>query len=304
MSCTEDEEVTISKVNANFTSTSVGISEAISSADIQVQFSRTIDEDITVQIQVAATLEYGADKDYFTTPALIDDLITLSAPAGTQSVSFSVSAGEALNISEDRTLIFSLISAGSVDYTVGAEATVAVVFSENFLATSGIMELDAGGADFTKQAFMDLSKGLQLTYDKYSWDLGLYSDEGFNVVLNAPAYVMARKLDKSDMASVTAEDTAGFAGQMVIPQFDPSIGSSAWVDTPDGNLTTTAFGEISAIDSENSVYIIKRDGESRNWKKVRVLRSGTGYTLQYANISSSTFQSMEVPKMIHTISFQ
>ena len=78
------------------------------------------------------------------------------------------------------------------------------------------------------------------------------------------------------------------------PNFDASIGSINWTDTPDGALKTTAFGEIASADSENKVFIIKRD--AGNWKKVRVLRSGEGYELQHADIGATDFETLEIAK--------
>ena len=104
-------------------------------------------------------------------------------------------------------------------------------------------------------------------------------------------------IDKNDLNEVTAEDTLNFGYEMTIPppNFDPTIGSAAWVDTPDGSLETTAFGEISSTDSENKVFIIKRDND-QPWKKVRILQNGDGYTIQYANISSTSFETAQIDK--------
>jgi len=79
-------------------------------------------------------------------------------------------------------------------------------------------------------------------------------------------------------------------------------GSLSWVDDPTGDLTKTAIASVSATASENKVYIINRGagvgnpGAARGWKKVRVLRNGTGYTLQHADIAAANFSEIQIAR--------
>lgn len=296
-SCDDDDPVEeLPAINANFTSTEGGISESATEVTVEITFSRPIEVESSLSLQVSGDLAYGENADYFTTPAMTEGVLTLTLQVGDETASFKVSSGAGLNIAADAVMTFTLLTPEDELLTTGTNTAFSLSFSENFLATSGTIELNAGGENFTQQAFVDLSKNTQTTYTKHLWDLAFSNSSGFYVKLNAPDYVMARKLDVNDLLSVTAEDTITFAWQMTVPQFDPSLGSNTWVDTPDGNLETSAFGAISSTDSENQVFIIKRDGDGRNWKKVRVLQSAGGYSLQYADINATTFETLEIAK--------
>jgi len=293
VACGDDDEP--QPITVNFTNLETGISSSSNSAEVSITFSRAASSDGEIVLSISGDLTYGEGADFFTTPTAVDNAITLTYESGDESVSFTVTAGEGLNIEEDKTITVSLDDTGS-NFVVGDNASVDVVFSENFIAPSGAVSLDAGGENFTKQAFVDLSKLTQTTVDKYSWDLGFYNESGeFYVQLNAAGKVMARMLDKNDLDQVSASDTTGFGATMTVPNYT-NPDAAGWVDTSDGNLTTSAFGEISATDADNKVFIVKRDGEDRNWKKVRVLRNGESYTVQYADIDASSFSSTDISK--------
>ncbi len=293
--CSDDDEP--QPFTVNFTNLEAGISSSSPSAEVGITFSRGTPATGTIELSLSTNnLTYGSTADFFTTPEAVDNVISLSYDAGAESVSFTVTQGEGLNIQQDETIAITLTESAG-DFIVGENTAISITFSENFIARSGTIELNGGGEAYPNQTFVDLSKLEQTTVDKHSWDLGFYTASGeHRVILNGSANVMVRPLDKFDLTEVTAEDTSGFAGQMVIPQFDPSVGSIAWVDSPDGDLTNTAIGDISATDSENAVFIVKRDGEGRNWKKVRVLRNMDNYSIQYGDIDATSISTTEITK--------
>lgn len=294
ISC-DDEDPAPAPISVNFASTEAGISSTNPSAEISVVFSRETEAAGSISLTVdAGSLTYGEDAGFYT------DLngsasLTLEYAAGVESVSFTVLAGSALNISQDETITLTIAEVDE-SLQIGQNATLTVTFGENFVAQSGTVTLDAGGSEFPKQTYWDISKGLQFNYDKYTWDLGFYSGSENHVVLNNAAHVMARPLDKTDLANVTAEDTVGFASVVSVPNYNPSSGASAWIDDHTGDLSATAFGEIASSKAEAKVFIVKRDGEGRNWKKVKVFATGSGYTIEYADISSSDVNTTEISK--------
>jgi hypothetical protein len=291
MSCGEDEPA---PYTVNFTNTEVGFGTSDTAIDVEITFSRAADNDGTLSLTISSgNLSYGEDQDYYTAPAATDGTVVIPFAAGDEGISFSVLAGSGLNIRQDESIEFTL-DAGTEDYVLGENVAVAVLFSENFVAPSGIIELNAGGADFPNQAYVDLSKLEQTSISKYSWDLGFYSGDADHVIVNSGGYVMARPLEKTDLSEVTAADTAGFGGSMIVSNYyDPS--ASAWIDDQSGDLEATAFGAI-ADEASAVAYIIKRDGDGRNWKKVRVYASTAGYTIEYADIDSDTFETAEISK--------
>ena len=293
-SCDDDDDV--QPFSVNFSTSEAGISGTALQTEVTITFSRPSDVDGTLNLTVnTAGLTYGEDQDFFTTPAMTTNQLSLPFSSGDQSVTFLVHAGTALDRDEDQNITFSLNEITGGGFVLGNNDEITVLFADDFLSPGGSVQLNAGGENFTQVAFYDLSRAEQTNTGTYSWDLGFYNEPGeFSVVLNSSAFTMARALDKTDLATVTPEDTATFASTMVVG-FLSSPEAVAWVDHPGGDLSKTAFGEISATGSENRVFIVKRDG-NRNWKKVRVLRNGDSYTLQYADIASTSFETAEITK--------
>lgn len=294
-SCDDNETVNV-PMSLNFTNTEVAVSSSDNEVEVGVTLSRDAENDGVMVLNLeSSALTYGEDADYYTVPAAVDGSLSLPYQVGDAEASFMVHAGSGLNIEEDRTIVLTLQVNDSDDVAVGDSNTATVTFTENFIAPSGTIEFN-GGDGFPNQAFVDLSKLRQTTVDKYTWDLGFYNADGeYNVILNSSAHVMARALDAQDIDQVSAADTTGYAADMRVPNTS-NPASAAWIDNHTGDLSETAFGEISSTDEDNKVFIIKRDGEGRNWKKVRVLVDGENYTLQYADISATTHTSVTITK--------
>jgi len=289
MSCNEDED--IAPITINFTNTELGLTE---SAEVGITFSRPADKAGSLTVEVTSSLQYGEEADYYTDPAMSGNQLVLNYDQGAESLSFMVYAGSSLNISQDESIMMTVRDTDGFVLGDGVSATITV--AENFVAPSGTMEINGGGEDFPNQVFIDLSKLSQKTVDKYTWDLGLYTQtDQHSVILNSSAAVMARPLDKTDIDAVVPGDTLGFAAKMYVSNYNDTE-ASGWIDHQNGDLTQTAFGDISATASENKVFIIKRDGDGRNWKKVRILQDGEDYTLQYADISATTHQETTITR--------
>ena len=294
VSCNEDDPIPV-PIQVNFSSTELGISESNPFVLVEIVFSRTTESSGELVIEISEDkLIQGATADFFTDLSG-ENATSLTYSKGVESVAFSVLAGTGLNIEQDESITLTISQVGE-NQIVGENAELIITFGENFIAESGQATLDAGGTDFTQQAYFDFSKNSQTAVDKYSWDLGFYSGSENRVTVNNSANVMARALDVTDLAAVSAEDTLGFSAVMSVPNYDPSAGASVWIDDQSGDLSLTAFGEISATSDDAKVFIIKRDGEDRNWKKVRVYSTESGYTLEYADIDSEEFNTAEISK--------
>lgn len=167
------------------------------------------------------------------------------------------------------------------------------------LTLNGLIAAEAGSAA-GNSVYVDFSGDKQASVARDSWDLGFYSGADFKVILNSTNGASALLINKTDLNAVTFTD------------FDPNAlkvgqgqGSFAIVD--DGRekniLNKTAIAVISSTDAENKVYIINRKGGSGtvlandDLYKIRVIRKGTtGYTLQYAKVSETTFKTLDVTK--------
>ena len=147
--------------------------------------------------------------------------------------------------------------------------------------------------------YLDLSNDKTNAVLRSGWDLGFYSGADFRVILNNTSSAAAKVLNKYDLGDVTAADTVGIT--LAISQTDPQPEDLQFFDDLHGDLNKTAIPAVSGTASSNPVIILNRGtgGGSiaeRPWIKLRVLRNGNGYTIQYAGILETTFQSMEVPK--------
>ena len=288
----EDDDAAAVPISLTFTNNELGLTESV---EVGISFSRPAESDGSLTLGVSeTTLNYGSDADYYTTPEMVNNEIIVTYQAGDESTSLTVFAGSALNISQDETITITLINSDEFDLGTNTSATITV--AENFVASSGLIEIDGGGSEFPNQSYIDLSKLKQTTVDKYTWDLGFATTIGaHNIILNGSASVMARPLTETDIDAVTAADTAGFAAKMYISNYVDTE-ATGWIDHQDGDLSKTAFGTISAMDNENVVFIVKRDGQDRNWKKVRILQSGENYIIQYADINATTHIETTISK--------
>lgn len=179
-------------------------------------------------------------------------------------------------------------------------------------STGEILQPTVGGPNQPNHVFVDLSAEGSTAVRRDSWDFGFATGSEFRVILNGSIKMAAKKLETSDITlPQTADENVG-VGQGTFPA------SNGYVDNPTGIFTGTGAGEgsaiaeISATDADNKVYLVNlghaistevpgngsaaTDGASRGWRKVRVLRSGNGYKIQYAALDATTFTEKTVEK--------
>jgi hypothetical protein len=285
-----------------FTSDAQGITESETSITIKVKLSRGTEKDIPVTINLAPQASiYGTE--FTTTPAATSGSITITVPSGNNESSFTVDKVPGVLFDGDEKIVFDLYSSGS-PILIGTTKQLTLSFAELVAANSSYV-VDGGGATYPNKVFIDLSANRQTPVLRTNWDLGFYSGDAtdFKIRLNSSTGIMVKQIDKNDLTQVTATDTIGFSSDVAYSPFAPEVHQMAYVDYPDGDLNKTAIGLISATATDNKVFIVNRgsgigtSAPARGWKKIRVLRNATGgYTLQHADIASSTFSSIEIPK--------
>jgi hypothetical protein len=298
-----DDEPALPDNLINFPSAQQSITEDESELDVVLSFSRALDvatADIAVELS-GENIAYGTK--FTTTPAASNNVIALAVAEGAEQASFTVSKVDGALFDGDEVITFTL-STSSDRLLPGTTATMTLSFAE-ILATQGQIVIEGGGATYPNKVFIDLSANRQTAVNRDSWDLGFYSGADFKVILNSSVTMFAQALEKTDLAEVTASDTIGFAAAMSINAF--STAAFGWIDDPSGDLDKTAIAEISATADENVVYIINRGeapaaaagavGESRGWKKIKITQTAEGYLLQYADISATTFEEIEIDKV-------
>lgn len=278
-----------------------GISENENSIVVKVKLSRGTTTDIPVTVHFTTQgLTYGTD--FVTAPAATGGSLTFTIPSGNNEGSFTVSKVQGALFDGDEKAVFELYSSGS-PILIGVGKQFTLDFKE-LIASNSTLSINGGGTLFPNRVFIDLSANRQTPVLRTGWDLGFYTDaDDFKVILNSAVGMMAKQINKNDLAQVNATDTLGFGIDVAYSQFDPQPTQLPYVDYPNGDLSRTAIGQVAASAADNKVFIINRGSgigspaPIRGWKKIRVIRNASGgYTLQYADIAATTFTSVDIPK--------
>lgn len=291
-----------------FQSDAVGFAANEQEINLNLTLSRIVDEGTPVTLALELTdLAYGTD--FTTEPAAVNNTLTLSVVNQATTLTFKVKKNTNVVLDGDEKAKFTIESAGD-DLIIGAKDSVIVSFAE-IVSTQATMDPNVGGALQPNRVFIDLSANRQTARNRGEWDLGLYTVSGqYRVILNSSTGMLAYPLTKTTLTEVVAADTVGLGARVDTDAIFTAINSPtppswvttsvAWMDNPTGDITKTAFAEVAASEADNKVYIVNRgknpDGTRRGWKKVRVIRNGTGYTVQHADISASTFQTIQVTR--------
>lgn len=155
----------------------------------------------------------------------------------------------------------------------------------------------AGGANAVNSVYIGFVADRQDTVKRAAWDLGFYCGTDFRVIINNTTAASAKATTKTDLAAITTADTAGFADELMLGN---GFGTMDIIDNVDGDLTKTVFSPVSANDADNKVYIISPSNgfisAAKDWYKVRVIRNGGGYRVQFAKLSETTIKTIDVSK--------
>jgi len=192
---------------------------------------------------------------------------------------------------------------------IGSQKTFTLSFSE-IIATSATMQINGGGTNAQNRVFIDLSGNLQTPVARETWDFAFSSKaDEFRIYLNSANKMLAHPVDKNDLTEVGSADVADFIENLdynavfaALTQETPPdwvYTSFEWVDNPT-DPTVTAIAEADADEDNNLVYIINRGYNSSNtalgFVKIRVIRDGSNFKLQFADIDSETFETINVTK--------
>lgn len=304
VSCSDDEPP-LPDNQASFSASELGFSDEDSEATITINLTRAADEDKNLTVSFVPTgVTYGTE--FTTTPVATANSFTLTIPAGATEASFKVTKAEGIFLEGDESILFTIQSVEE-PFVLKDAITVKLSFSQ-IVSEGGALQLQGliaaeAGSSAGNAVFVDFSANLQKPVARNSWDLGFHAGDDYRVILNNFTAASAKMVNKTDMnavtsADVTANDLAiGFAS-----------GSFSAYDSINGDLEYTAISEVSATDAENKVWVINRAGgsgaaqASTEWYKIRVLRNGTGYTLQYAQVNATVFNTITIEKN-HSLNF-
>ncbi|SHM16265.1 HmuY family protein [Flavobacterium chilense] len=296
--CSSDDEVAQANAVA-FASTSLNLSAE--STPIEIKFASPTTAAGTLTLTYTETAVANG-TDYSTTPAVAANKVIVPFEKNVSSVSFTFKKLKEAIEGEVKNVVFT-ISNVSINSVISENKSIQVNFNET-ASLGNALAPAVGGPTEPNQVFVDLSSGKMTAVPRVSWDLGFYSGTDFRVIINHTVRMSAKQTTSVNIDEVQAQDDTMLVN---------GNGSTTQVDDPAGDITKTAIAAISATDSDNKVYVINMGsnpgttnpavgsegtgtGPSRGWKKVRILRSGNDYKVQYADIAATTHEEIIVSK--------
>lgn len=305
LSCSDDETILSDPFVVAFENLSANLTAFESQNTVNLVYSEITNQTGTITLNIVETnAVYGID--YTTTPAAMNNEIVLNIGSGEMNTSFTFNK-ISLDIDEETLIEFEITNIAYSNGTIQGNS----IFQFNSSASlGGSLMPTTGGPNQQDQVFVDLSNNKITTARRDSWDLGFYGGNDFRVAINGSLYMFAAPLTSTDIDAVssTSADVTNLQPQMNIGQ----VGANVYADGVTGDIGTTAISEISATATNNPVYLINMglevgtgtpevgsvdiSNDSRGWKKIRVIRSGVDYVLQYADLDDTTHQEVTISK--------
>src|SRR5699024_3130392 len=240
-----------------------------------------------------------------------DGVISVPFSKGSSSISFNIFKHTDTLSGEEKSIQFDIAEVIIPDFPAYAQGNTSmqVNFSES-ASLGGSISPEIGGPNEPNQVYVHLASQTETAVRRDIWDLGFYSGEEFYVKLNSSLYMFAGSLKTTDMSSINSNSSlvSELKNKMNFLVED----SHQYVDHPNGNLAELAIQEINENDEENPVYLVKMGNEigtdqpetgsvavagaDRGWKKIRILRQGEDYLLQYADLDDIEYQETTIPK--------
>ncbi len=308
--CEPDDSTEALPFVAGFEKASYRFADIGPTQEMVLEFSKPAESAGSVMIKASSENgRYGID--FSTTPEAGDNgVFSLAFAAGQQRISF-VYHNLMFPYSDDddqKKMHFEIVQ---IDYAGFSNIQGYITTQLSFDASlGGTLLPEIGGPNQGDQVYVDLSEETVTKARRDSWDLGFYGGEHFRVAINGSIYMAARNLNVADIDAVNQASVSAFQNEVAIGTFDPE--NENYIDAPSGNILETAIGEISANDADNKVYLVNLGykvgttmppqgsvaitGDARGWKKIRILREGSGYKLQYADLNSATHQEVSIAK--------
>ncbi|MCH5600567.1 HmuY family protein [Niabella ginsengisoli] len=153
------------------------------------------------------------------------------------------------------------------------------------------------GSSARNSVFVDFSADKQTSILRSNWDLGFYTGSEFKIKINNTTGAYASVTNKTDINIVGSADTVGV--KLEFNQNEPSSEDLTKMDDFNGSISGIRL-TASANESENKVFILNRGTRggigTRDYMKIRVLRNGNTYTLQYAALAATSFKTAQISK--------
>ncbi|WP_348798758.1 HmuY family protein [Flavobacterium adhaerens] len=310
--CNNDDD-TVEQTTVALEAPSINLSTESATTPVVIKFDKPTSEAGLLTLTFTTTgVNYGID--FTTSPAATTSTTskvvastsnTLKIPFEKNAISVTFIFNKLIDAIEGevKNVTFKITDA-SGNIQIAANNSIQVSFNET-PSLGNALAPEVGGPNEPNQVFVDLSTGMMTNTLRTSWDLGFYTGTEFRVIINSTVRMAAKQLETTNIDEVQAADDT-----MLINQ---GQGIASQIDDVTGDITKTAIAEVSATDSENKVYLINMGsnpatttptvgkegaggGTSRGWMKIRILRSGAGYKIQYATIDATTHNEATISK--------
>ena len=273
--------------------------------NIQLLYSATAQENglITLNI-ISENAIYG--EDFRTEPALIDGKIILPIEQGNDN---STLVFYKLNEYLDETTEISF-KITEIEYPNSEIRGNSLFIINSQASAGGSIKPEVGGPNEQFQVYVDLSAKSTTQVKRDAWDLAFFAKDEFRVGINGSIYMAAAELQETNIDNISDTDVRELMSKVAVGTFDAS--NEPYIDYPDGDITRTAINEIKLDDNQNKVYLVNLGfevgtsnpelgdvgvaGDARGWKKIRILRRGDNYLLQYANLNETNHQEISINK--------
>jgi hypothetical protein len=166
-------------------------------------------------------------------------------------------------------------------------------------ADEGFVEINGGGTTFPNMAFVSLRTGKQTAVTRIKWDLAFSTGSDFRVLINGTTGAMAFNTESTDINAVGEAQAASLRTSGLLELTFSNLQGIRHVDGPTNALASPVIQPVSATAADNKVYILNRGSSGadvRPWKKIRVLQQNGRYILQHADLTATTFNTLEVTK--------
>lgn len=307
LSCNDESSPEGLNFVAAFNNESIDFSKITSEQNIEFKFSKTAENDGQIYLTIN-TENTTYNTDFSTIPSAENNQIIVPIKKGESSTTFTFKNLIYPFDRSDKKVEFKITK---IDYPGGAiiQGYTSLVLSFD-RSTGGSISPEIGGANEPYQVYVDLSKDLQTAVKRDSWDLGFYNGTYPRVVINGSIYMAVKALEENNLSSVTKASVSDLLKTVKVGTFDDS--NKDYVDYPDGDILKTAIAEIKNNDDDNPVYLLNLGysvgtttpaagsvavaGTERGWKKIKFLKRGEDYFIQYADLDDTTFQEKTIQK--------
>lgn len=299
-SCSEDDDGTY-RLGVSFASESVNITEDVTPVTVLFNTGMPSGGFVTITY-TTENVAYGTD--FTTDMAAESGTFTLPFNAGVSSVNFNFNKLADAVEGEVKNVKFTIAQVSLSQVEITGNKNITLNFNE-MPSSGGQASPVIGGSNQANQAYFDLSSGEYKSSHRTAWDLGFYAGSEFRVAINGSIGMAARAFNTNNIDLPQTSNSA-----VAVGTFDPA--NAAYIDNPNGDINATAIAAVSSNDADNKVYLVNLGfnvpttpagngsvntaGTPRGWKKIRVLRNGNGYTLQYADLAATTHNEVTITK--------